>query len=25
VLTDMKTDGAAAKISEQWFGKNIVK
>ena len=25
VLTDMKADGAAAKISEQWFGKNIVK
>ncbi|QXL85744.1 amino acid ABC transporter substrate-binding protein [Comamonas sp. NLF-1-9] len=25
VLGDMKQDGAAAKISEQWFGKNIVK
>ena len=25
VLADMKADGAAAKISEQWFGKNIVK
>ncbi|MGB6100997.1 MAG: amino acid ABC transporter substrate-binding protein [Comamonas sp.] len=24
-LADMKADGAAAKISEQWFGKNIVK
>ena len=25
VLAEMKQDGAAAKISEQWFGKNIVK
>lgn len=24
-MADMKADGAAAKISEQWFGKNIVK
>ncbi|MDQ7988932.1 MAG: amino acid ABC transporter substrate-binding protein [Candidatus Dactylopiibacterium sp.] len=24
-LADMKQDGAAAKISEQWFGSNIVK
>lgn len=24
-LADMKQDGAAAKIAEQWFGKNIVK
>ncbi|MBS0291275.1 MAG: amino acid ABC transporter substrate-binding protein [Proteobacteria bacterium] len=24
-LADMKADGAAAKISEQWFGKNIIK
>ncbi len=25
VMADMKQDGAAAKISEQWFGKNIIK
>lgn len=25
VLDDMKADGTAAKISEKWFGKNIVK
>lgn len=25
VLDDMKKDGSAAKISEKWFGKNIVK
>ncbi len=25
VLADMKADGAAAKIAEQWFGKNIIK
>ena len=24
-LADMKADGAAAKIAEQWFGKNIIK
>ncbi len=24
-LGEMKADGAAAKISEQWFGKNIIK
>ena len=24
-MADMKADGSAAKISEQWFGKNIVK
>ena len=24
-LADMKQDGAAAKIAEQWFGKNIIK
>lgn len=24
-MADMKADGAAAKISEQWFGANIVK
>ena len=24
-LAEMKQDGSAAKISEQWFGKNIVK
>ncbi|MDO6387756.1 amino acid ABC transporter substrate-binding protein [Uliginosibacterium sp. 31-12] len=24
-MADMKADGAAAKISERWFGKNIVK
>jgi len=24
-LGEMKKDGAAAKIAEQWFGKNIVK
>ena len=24
-LADMKADGSAAKISEQWFGKNILK
>ena len=24
-LTEMKGDGAAAKIAEQWFGKNIIK
>lgn len=24
-LAEMKQDGAAAKISEQWFGKNIIK
>ena len=24
-LGEMKTDGAAAKIAEQWFGKNIIK
>jgi polar amino acid transport system substrate-binding protein len=25
VLAEMKKDGAAAKIAEQWFGKNIIK
>ncbi|MBS0609370.1 MAG: transporter substrate-binding domain-containing protein, partial [Proteobacteria bacterium] len=24
-LAEMKQDGSAAKISEKWFGKNIVK
>ncbi len=24
-LADMKADGSAAKIAEQWFGKNIIK
>ena len=24
-LADMKADGAAAKIAQQWFGKNIIK
>lgn len=24
-LAEMKADGAAAKIAEQWFGKNIIK
>lgn len=24
-LADMKQDGSAAKIAEQWFGKNIIK
>lgn len=24
-MTDMKADGSAAKIAEQWFGKNIIK
>ena len=24
-LADMKADGVAAKIAEQWFGKNILK
>jgi polar amino acid transport system substrate-binding protein len=24
-LGEMKADGAAAKIAEQWFGKNIIK
>ena len=24
-LADMKADGSAAKIAEQWFGKNILK
>lgn len=24
-LNDMKADGSAAKISEKWFGKNIIK
>ena len=24
-LADMKADGVAAKIAEQWFGKNIIK
>ncbi len=24
-LNEMKSDGAAAKIAEQWFGKNIIK
>ena len=25
VLAEMKADGSAAKIAEQWFGKNILK
>ena len=25
ILADMKKDGTSGKISEKWFGKNIIK